>query len=131
MEDRQGGDGWDWWEEVGLEGNDRGCDWEGLVVLVSVSVHTQLLRDLLADSHWGLLVDFVTNFVGNVLSEREQFLSNNNDNNQTTYLADLVRLLCTFLVRNISASLFGNLDTDLRGDILTDRVGDRPLLGLS
>ena len=79
MEDRQSWDCWDWLEEVGLEGNDRSCDWVGLVVLVSVSVHTQLLRDLLADSHWSLLVDFVTNFVGNVLSEREQFLSNNND----------------------------------------------------
>jgi len=97
--------GWIGWDghKFWLDRNDGHWNRHGLVVFVSVSVDTQLLRYLLADSHWRLLVDFMANFIWHIP-------------------ADLVWLLCTFLVRNVSADFSRNIVTDLGRDVLTDGI---------
>ena len=67
LEDGNSRDGW-YGHQLGLEWNHRSCGW--LALSVAVSVNTQLLRDLLAHSHWGLLVDFVADLFRNVLPTR-------------------------------------------------------------
>lgn len=63
--------GWIGWDghKFWLDRNDGHWDRHGLVVFVSVSVDTQLLRYLLADSHWRLLVDFMANFIWHILGQ--------------------------------------------------------------
>ena len=68
LEDGNSRDGRDG-HQLGLEGNDGSCDWFVLST-IAVCVNTQLLRDLLAHSHWGLLVDFVADLFRNVLPTR-------------------------------------------------------------